>query len=356
MTTQQSYWANNKYRFCDWNHQAEVDFWFMTYALTLSDPTDFADVLSDLLLKHAEFRQGHSEEEVQEFEREGGAETIHGILTEIAGLPAHRHRIDAANILHEVRRVLETGEAVRPIFGRPMLPPAEPDSSLQDSDGESSDSDPERTAPLTTEEILERSRTIRQPNDPLPTPQIRIYTPGNIPLAEQTEDNRIILNRFVTEHALNLGARNGILALLSSGLYSARGQGVPYYLDNPTEVLIEMPHESKVPFIIAPIIGNVDPDLYLDQTRWPMLNIDDLRTGCQVNFGRIQPENYIYQFISLVREILCLPEIARKYVIILRGHPTRYQNDTKERFEDETPPTAQEGQSEISYTHIFSLI
>lgn len=308
-------------------NQAELDIWFRTYNLTFQDPTRFATTLSELFDGIMELeRQGQS---ANQLFTQSGYNTILRILQEIEILPDHRHREDAANIIVEIGR-RRNGEPPLRLISRPLNAPPPPRSQAQ------MDMDGTLRMPLEDSEMDLRVPPYG-PDSGLPVPWIRLRE-NNLPPPEQSEINLQVAYQLSQSFTLTSNARDSIENILLAGT-NGRGLDPPTYLDNPAELVLEMPENLR--FLDDPI-GVVDDALY-DQTQWPKLDIFDLRRGSAANYGPLQESDYIYQFFLLVREILCLPEIARKYVIILRAYPTRYQNDTPEEFVDEPAPTVEEG-------------
>lgn len=308
-------------------NQIELDTWFRTYNLTFQDPTRFATTLIEIFNRTMELQmQGQSAEQML---TQSGYYTIIRILREIEILPDHRHREDAANIIVEIDR-RRNGEPPLRLISRPLNAPPPPRSQAQmDIDGTLRD-------PLEDFEMDLRVPPYG-PDSGLPVPWIRPRE-NNLPPPEQTEINLQVAYRLSGSFTQTREARDSIEGILLAGT-NGRGLDPPTYLDNPAELVLQMPENLR--FLDDPI-GMVDDTLY-EQTQWPKLDIFDLRRGSAANYGPLQESDYIYQFFLLAREILCLPEIARKYVIVLRAYPTRYQNDTPEELVDEPAPTVEEG-------------
>lgn len=308
-------------------NQAELDTWFRTYNLTFQNPTGFATTLSGMFDRIMDLqRQGQP---VELISAQYGYNTIFQILQEIEALPDHRHREDAANIIVEIGR-RRNGEPPLGLISRPLNAPPPPRSQAQ------MDMDGILRAPLEDFEMDLRVPPYG-PDSGLPVPWIRLRE-NNLTPPEQSEINLQMAYQLSESFTQTTSARDSIENILLAGT-NGRGLDPPTYLDNPAELVLEMPENLR--FLDDPI-GMVDDTLY-EQTQWPKLDIFDLRRGSAANYGPLQESDYIYQFFLLAREILCLPEIARKYVIVLRAYPTRYQNDTPEELVDEPAPTVEEG-------------
>lgn len=325
--------------------QVELDTWFGLYHVSFQDPTRFATVLVDIF-----HRATHAAAEIQGETRaeilvRSGYNTILRILREIEGLPDHRHRQDAGNILVEVNR-RENGGAPLPLLSRPLNPPPPPRSQAKiDADGT-------LRTPFDDSDVDSRMPPYG-PDDGLPIPWIRLRE-NNLPPPVQNEINLQVANQLSSTFAQTEDARQSIENILLAGT-SCRGLDPLMYLDNPAELVLEMPRHLQ--FLDDPI-GRVD-DALLERAQWPKLDIFDLRRGSAAKYGPLQESDYIYQFFTLVREILCQPEVARKYVIVLRGYPNRYQNDTPEEFVDEPAPSVDEGQlgfDLLFYIFFFPII
>lgn len=309
--------------------QVELDTWFRAYNISFQDPTRFAVVLVDIFYRATSTATRVQGETRADILRRSGYSTILQILREIQGLPDHRHRQDAENILVEVNR-RENGEAPLPLVSRPLNPPPPPRSQAK------MDIDGTLRTPFEDSDIDSKMPPYG-PDAGLPVPWMRVRE-NNLPPPRQSRINLQVANQLSSIFTQTEDARNSIESILLSGM-NGHGLDPPTYLDNPAELVLEMPRDLQ--FLDDPI-GRVDDALF-ERTQWPKLDIFDLRRGSAVKYGPIRESDYIYQFFALVREILCQPEIARKYVIVLRGYPSRYQNDTPEEFVDETAPTVDEG-------------
>lgn len=320
-------------------NQTELDAWFRTYNLTFQDPTRFVTVLTEISARTVELqRQGQPMERAT---ARSGYDAILRILREIETLPDHRHREDAANILVEVRRRRD-GEPPLRLVSRPLNAPPPPRSqAVMDMDGTP------RT-PFNEDNDMDLRVPPYGPDSGLPVPWIRPRE-NNLPPPEQSEIDLQVAYQLSEFFSQSRSVRDSIEGILLAGTNS-RGLDPPTYLDNPAELVLEMPENLR--FLDDPI-GEVDEALY-DRTQWPKLDIFDLRRGSAAKYGPLQEADYIYQLFLLVREILCQPEIARKYVIVLRAYPTRYQNDTPEELVDEPVPTVEEGWSDFfPISHYF---
>lgn len=308
-------------------NQVELDTWFRTYNLTFRDPTRFATRLAELFDRVAVLRrQGRVADDLI---ARSGCDTLYRILREIEALPDHRHREDAANILVEVDR-RRGGELPRVLVSRPLNAPPPPRSQDQvDMDGV------ERAPP--TDADIEARMPPYGPDAELPVPWIRVRENNLLPPA-QSRTNLQVASQLSGYYTQTESARISIENILTAGT-NGRGLDPPTFLDNPGELVLEMPENLQ--FLDDPI-GGVNEALY-ERTQWPKLDIFDLRRGSAARYGPLQEADYIYQFFLLVREILCQPEIARKYVMVLRAYPSRYQDNTPEEFVDEPVPTVDEG-------------
>lgn len=309
------------------HNQVELDNWFRTYNLTFKDPTGFATVLTELFNQVTVVQlRGQP---VADIIARSGCGIILRILQEIEALPDHRHREDAANILVEIGR-RRNGEPPLQLVSRPLNPPPPPRSQAR------TDVDVTLRTPFNDSDVDSKMPPYGHDAE-LPVPWIRPRENNLLP-PPRSGINLQVANQLSGVFAQTESARNSIENILLAG---TNGQGLdpPTYLDNPAELVREMPENLQ--FLDDPI-GRIDGALY-EQAQWPKLDIFDLRRGSAEKYGPLQEADYIYQFFTLVREMLCQPEIARKYVIVLRAHPSRYQSDTLEELVDEPVPSVDEG-------------
>lgn len=317
----------NSRRLVQKHKQAVLDYWFGLYNLKFGDPTHFATFLTNRFRQINELeRTGQLTEELRS---KAGCNTLYEILEEIRDLPDHRHREDAANILAEVDERLD-GRPPLPLVSRPMNVPPSPRTQAE------MDMDNIIRSPFDDDFIKLKMPPFR-PEDGLPIPWVRVRE-SKLPPPKLGKTNLGVVDQLATKYSQNIAAKNSILDILLAGT-NLRGLDPPTYLDNPAEVVLEMPDNLR--FLDDPI-EDVDDDL-LDQAQWPKLDIFDLRRGSAAVYGPLQENDYIYQLISLTRQILSQPEIARKYTIVHRAYPSRYQDGTPEEFVDEDAPTVEEG-------------
>lgn len=310
--------------------QQEVNHWFSTYNLSFRDPTRFATVLVDKYLEIHELEQAGLP--TADLIKKSGYNVIYEILQEIRDLRSHRHRVDAANILEEVNRRVQ-GDAPRQLISRPMNAPP-PVRSQAEMDEDDLSREPFDDI---DDYIMSKMPPVGE-NDGLPTPWIRVSEGQYGKPFTTNMKNLQVAYELATKFSQSIAVRCSIFDILAAGT-NHRGLDPPIFLDNPAEVVLEMPENLR--FIDDPI-GEIDATL-LDQTQWPKLDIFDLRRGPVSKYGQLEDVDYIYQLISLARQTLCQPEIARKYAIVFRAYPSRYQDNTPEEFVDEEAPTVEEG-------------
>lgn len=357
MTTPPRVYWKNADRLVRAETQKGIDRWFWKYKVNFNDPTRFATVLHKLNAKVKALEDLDTRPKYQvrlsytDLTTIRGSKALTEILREIAELRSHRHRIDALSILYEVYR-RTAGEEPRNIRPTPLNPgsiptPRAPDELKRPLD----EYEIARRRPVTAEEIASTMPEWDM-HDPLPGPWIREKT-NEIPPPDRGMRNRELQETLSTQFANDPNARASIVAFLSTGALNP-GHVQRTYLDNPAEILRDMPHQDRVPIISGPILpgGSGETpeeiiagqyDINNDEEYWPTLDILDLRRGSEDSCGYLEESDYIYQLVALVRRVLSQPEVARHYVWICRAHPSRYQNDTEDRFEDEGPPTAEEG-------------
>ncbi|KAI5851100.1 hypothetical protein DFP73DRAFT_582041 [Morchella snyderi] len=356
MTTPPRIYWKNADRLVRAETQKEIDRWFWKYKVSFNDPTRFATVLHRLnervrALEDLDTRPKYNVRlSYTDLTTMRGSKALTEILREIAELRSHRHRMDALSILHEVYR-RTAGEKPRSIMPTPLNPgsiptPRDPDELKRPLD----EYEMARRRPVTAEEIASTMPEWDM-DDTLPGPWIREKT-NQLPPPDRGMRNRELQETLSTQFSNDPNARASIVTFLSTGALNP-GRVQRTYLDNPAEILRDMPHQDRVPIISGPILpgeGGETPeeiisgqyDITNNEEYWPTLDILDLRRGSEDSCGYLEESDYIYQLVALVRRVLSQPEVARNYVWICRAHPSRYQNDTEDRFEDEGPPTAEE--------------
>lgn len=333
---------------------AAINACFRQYELSFRDPNDFVEKLLELNIRAAlammNRAPGRAQTDLVRREEDrvarAGHAVVHEILQYVARQTEHRHRIDARNIEDEYRRQLSGMPASRlipdpqerPNQHRPRRRPRLTPRVYDSDDGEEEEA--------TTRETwyLHRLPPVRSEGEVLPMAQIMIpeHEEG-LREVNPPRGNQEALEFLAVEHARGREARDAIFAILSAGTNN-RGLDPPEYMDDPLEVVL--PHRDDMELITAPA-PPVD-QTKLDETQWPELEIYDLRAGGRATHGMLSSNHYITNFIEVVRRVVSHPEVAKKFAIVLRGHPTRYQEGSPDELGDEPPPTTEEGQFVIT--------
>lgn len=268
----------------------------------------------------------------------------------------HRHHQDAANIITEYNRRIRGEPAQRLVpdprgvvfegFRTPPPPPS-----------------PSAPPPRKIKIFAKGKNKGKKPGDPdsdedgnsnqviyppqldkyKPLPRVRVHPQFDNEKswfgtsAEANENSEAI--RWLDKFTQNEGARNAILDMISSEGHD-RGLDPPLpMLDDPLEVVLRLP--ERMPLLDAET-PPTDPEKQND-ANWPLLEVYDSRRGSRLTQRRLLQTNYITKFIGIVRKMVVLPEVAKKYAIIFRAHPSRYQEGTPEELVNEEAPTTEEG-------------
>ncbi|KAG0135914.1 hypothetical protein HOY82DRAFT_536553 [Tuber indicum] len=299
---------------------------FRNLNLSFDDPNRIANVLEEMSDDYwgVEQELDNPLTEQEWLDPQEQALLLRSLLEEIRGLPFHRHRVDAANIIDEVDYRL--GDPTNPnrVDPNPMgLPYTGPLGHGHDLGN-----------PVEEQNLLDVMAT-RHAGDPAPFPQSpRAPLLSSVPQARVLPAENIRLSRWVEQ------PRDGLhwMRLLWLKAVENPGPPIPEYLDNPTEPLLNYPY--NFPLTDGPV-----PEVALwreEDLRRP--EVYDLRTGIGRYIERENEDSYLYKFVSLVQNVLLQPEIAMKYTIVLRATRDRYLDPGPDNTWEEPAPTPTEVQ------------
>lgn len=310
---------------------------FAQFGLSFEDPNFIVETMTQLILTHLGSSQFMNERQFFYHVERSNCSQLWDLMREITGLPLHRHRVDARNILAEVRSRVSTQNAPRTLLPRPMERDYDGPDRLQP--GEAPEADAEALVEFYRRIVLEgAAQLVWQAGDRLPTAwevdwgddeQIT-YVPPN---------NADALELIVQNSAASQSMRNAIFNILSANP-PPNLRTPPVFLDNPSEVCLQLP--ENCPFLNSPtptsrrITEALAGQLY-------ELEIWDYRLGEIEDIGPLSRNHYIHRLVSLVRDVVRQPDVARAYAIIFRADPTRYAVNSTDELADEPPPTAREG-------------
>lgn len=256
------------------------------------------------------------------------------LLHNIRDLTLHRHRIDALNIIAQVR-IRMTGRPGREIL-RPM--PVEPDYDGPDRQGPAVVAAADAQL-IELQNIVQAGREglLWQPGDPHPVPLRARTTPHELS-RDVPRNNEDALELIMQDKIASETARDAIFNILSAdpppNLIIP-----PVLLDNPSEICLQMPEDCR--FLNDPTPTSRRMVEILVQNANELL-IWDYRIGDRREISPLGTEHYIYRLISLVRDIVRQPDTARAYAIIFRAYPIRYTAGSADEIVDEIAPTAAE--------------
>lgn len=308
--------------------QAMLNTLFGVYNLSFENPELIA---RQLLRMVGNYRNIRDEDELRYYLSTSNGLRLYNLLHNIQDLPLHRHRIDANNILTQFR--------IR-IGGLPgqtiLIPtPVEPDYDGPDR------LDPAEVAVLDQQiaqlqDLIQRSaeHVLWEPGTDFPLPILQPPFEPHEFIRNVPQSNSDALELIVRDNASNQAVRDAVFNILSADP-PPNVIFPPFLIDNPSETCLQMPEDCRFLNDPTPILPNMDEILELDMND---IVIWDFRTGDKNVTGPLGTEHYIYHLISLVREIIRQPDIARAYAIIFRAYPLRYAVGSDDEIADEEPP------------------
>ena len=312
-------------------NQEELNELFRSLNLSFDDPNRIVDVLTKMLDDYwGVERQPDSHLTEREWsDAQEQMSLLCSLLVEIRGLPFHRHRVDAANIIDEVDGRLSGASYPLKIDPNPMC--------LSYTGPPACGYDWRRRAG--SQELLNMMAT-RQAGDPVDvssssqSPQLSFIRQERVLPAEN-----IGLSYWVEQ------PRDGLhwMRLLQLKAMENPGPPIPEYLDNPTEPLLSYP--DHFPLLDGPV-----PEVALwreEDIRRPV--VYDSRKGTGRYMKRESDDSYLYKFVCLVQDVLLQPEVAMKYTIILRATRGRYLDPGPDNIWDEPAPTSTEVQQLLNW-------
>lgn len=308
---------------------------FRHYNISFRDPNHIVNILEQIIrdeLGDTEFADEDDYYDRVQAMSDAIAVALHDALEDIGRLDLHRHRVDAANILREVESRIFGGQPPNILIPTPREPAYEgPDAKVPD------------TTPQEVEDGF-RDLLLARADQLLWRPGNDFPQPWEIPRAQLESSylpsiNDDALKLIAQNTAATRATRTAVRNMLSSGEHPLVYRP-PIYLDDPEEICLAMPEDC--PFITAPTpISDRMAELLAQP--WPQIQIWDYRLGERKDIGRLSQNHYIYQLVSLVRDIVADPDVARAYAIIFRAYPARYSTSSNDEIANEPPPTAEEG-------------
>lgn len=324
-----------------WFRRDEINELFYVHGLSFADPNQFVTLLVRMRL---------------DSEAGGVAlgdtphDRIMEIIGEIAGSEGqHRHWVDAANIIREYERRVQ-GRPDRSLAPDPQLVNfnyVAPRKLKIFKKGLERIRNRRRDAEPTSDEEGDVSQEIVPPmlDKYLPLPRVRFYPEFDDDNTWATVTPEFVNNataiRWLDKFTDNPGARAAVLNILSTRGNDRGLDPPPIMRDDPLEMVLRLPEQMP---LIDGATPATDPGRQ-NEANWPLVEVYDSRaSGASRRLSRrLLPTNYITRFVAAVRRMVVNPEVAKKYAIIFRAHPSRYQDDTMEELADEGPPTAAEG-------------
>lgn len=332
-----------------WFRRNEINELFYVHGLSFADPNQFVALLVRMRLDS----------------EAGGtalAATSHDRIIEIVqeierGAGQHRHWVDAGNILREYER------RVQRLEDRRLMP----DPQLVDYDYVAPKKlkifkkglEKIRNVDPMSDEEGEASQMMLPPmlDRYLPLPRVRFYPQFENDRSWATGNPEFVNNetavRWLDKFTASTGAKDAVLNILGAR-GNDRGLDPPLIMrDDPLEVVLRLPEQMPLIDGATPVTDQAKQN----EANWPLVEVYDSRAagGSRVLSKRLLQTNYIMRFVTVVRRMVTNPEVAKKYAVIFRAHPSRYQDNTTEELIDEGPPTTEEGQPEFSRS-IFPLL
>lgn len=337
---------------------------FQHYGFSFANPEHITRELHKMFSRYKPVWNSGDDVTAGQIAEQTGCLDLYAIICSISGNPNHNHRVDAINILEEFDR-RQDGMQWNNVFSTPVRP--EPETTEQERQEVIERGDPtweELDAIWNSGGFWQPVRRTgggpgqRRPNTQgLPLPEINptsfAGTGGVIPIG-----NDELIQRFASRaNNDSLLVTAGVTGLMSIGQISTQPRLDTKKLlwDEPSETALPMPEDCRFLINDTP---HTDPTLN-DRNRWPDLEIWDFRIGGRdCPLARISRDSYIYHICRLAREMAAHPDIAKRYVIVLRAPPGSYGQNSNDELVNEAPPTAQESQSRPKYqasSRAFSL-
>lgn len=322
---------NRQYQY--YPDQQALNTLFEIHDFSFRDPNRAANILERLLRE--QLRAAYiftNEDSFYNYVRRSNAGELWRLLQDISFIPRHRHRFDAANILQEV-----TARVFERVPPETLLPnPLEPD--YEGLDGIEPDFASEELETLYRAEIVAAARQVAwRPGDDLPVGWLN-------PLVQTTRleylppNNDAMMALITQDLATSQRVRMAMENMFSAGEHPQINLP-PIYRDDPAEICLQLPEDCR--FLTTPTPMSVRMEALRNQPR-PDLCIWDMRRRETNDIFPLRETNYIYQLVSLVRDTVANPDIARAYTIIFRANPLRYARDSVDEIVNEEPPTVGE--------------
>lgn len=320
-----------------YRNQPYLNSLFQLYGLSFENPNFIVQTMTDMILSYLGPPRYMNQQEFYYHIQRSNCNQLWELMREIRRLPLHRHRVDARNILAEVRSRVFAVNAPRTLVPTPM----EPDYEGRDRQepGEAPEADAEALVAYYQGMVEEGARElVWRAGDALPSAwladgtnaeQIRYVPPNNADALE------LIVQRSATSR----NARYAIFNILSADP-PANLRAPPVFLDNPSEVCLQLPEDCRFLNSPTPISDRITRALGRGMYE---LEVWDYRLGDRDDIGPLTRNHYIYRLVELVRDVVRQPEVARAYAIIFRADPTRYGVNSTDELVDEPPPTEAEG-------------
>lgn len=324
-----------------WFRRDDINELFYVHGLSFADPNQFVTLLVRMRL---DSEAGGVPLNVTPHDR------IMEILGDIARGPGqHRHWVDAANIIREYERRIQRQED-RILIPDPQLVDfnyVAPRKIKIFKKGLERIRNRERSAEPMSDEEGEGDQEIVPPmlDKYLPLPRVRFYPQF------ENDNSWMSLNpefansetavRWLEKFTDNPGAREAVLNILSTRGNDRGLDAPPIMRDDPLETVLRLPEQMP---LIDGATPATDPGKQ-NEANWPLVEVYDSRVAgaSRILSKRLLQTNYITRFFATVRRMVTNPEVAKKYAVIFRAHPSRYQDDTAEELIDEGPPTTAEG-------------
>lgn len=333
-----------------WFVRDDINELFFVHGLSFADPNQFVTLLVRMQL---DSEAGGTALAATPHDR------IIEIITEIArGAGQHRHWVDARNILQEYEWRVQRQE------DRQLIP----DPQLVDYDyvapkklkifkkGREKIRNMGKNMDPTSDEEGEVDQVALPPmlDRYFPLPRVRFYPQFENDMSWSAVNPEFVSNetavRWLEKFTQNTAARAAVLNILGTRGNDRGLDPPPIMQDDPLEMVLRLPEQM-------PLIDGATPATDQEkqnETNWPLVEVYDSRVagGSRILSKRLLQTNYITRFIATVRRMVTNPEVAKKYAIIFRAHPSRYQDNTPEELINEGPPTTEEGQFNFFFSQI----
>lgn len=316
-------------------NQAQLNALFEHYDISFRNPEDFVRKLLRMLRNYHNAPWNLSEEDFRYYLRNSNCLRLYDLLQTIRNLPQHRHRIDADNVLDQFRIRANRLPGQTALVPTPM----EPDYNGNDRVGAAEVAEADlQLAELQAMVQANGDELLWNPEMNLPIPTLRTSIAPRAYIRHVPQTNENAMDLIVQGRASSQAARDAVLDILSADPPPSMILP-PLLLDNPLETCLEMPEDCR--FLNDPTPVSRYMDNILNQNANDLL-IWDYRIGEKHEIDPLGTEHYIYQLISMIRDVIRQPEIARAYAIIFRAYPLRYAAGSADEIADEGPPTAAE--------------